>query len=310
MKNKNGFIATSLIYTFFLAFIAILTALLSNYLANKTILDRYNTQIQDTLNYGMGSIVVYASYANIDNGKIITNLIRNGAFYDGLDGWEVQNGGNFQVIDFEKKCVVKTGSTGNLSQPVSIIPGHKYYFRMDYNQPSIGYTTDVLVSSTVNGDKPSINFDGFLQTTTTTNKWMMTSKIVTLDSNEALSYAIVGKQSAYNNYRTYYTNLLLMDITYSYEDKVSKEWLDEYMDYFEGTVSFVRKDFVTDEETSFTIVPYANYVLDEDASYCFDDGNFADYEISPITNESNTKYLLKVKEQNKNITCYVGFKHN
>ena len=39
MKSESGFIATSLIYTFFLAFIAILTALLSNYIANKTILD-------------------------------------------------------------------------------------------------------------------------------------------------------------------------------------------------------------------------------------------------------------------------------
>ena len=47
MKNNSGFIATSLIYTFFLAFIAILTALLGAYIANKTILERYNNDVLD-----------------------------------------------------------------------------------------------------------------------------------------------------------------------------------------------------------------------------------------------------------------------
>ena len=80
MKSESGFIATSLIYTFFLAFIAILTALLSNYIANKTILDRYNGEIQDKINNGSGSISLYVSYASVDGGKSITNLVRNGNF--------------------------------------------------------------------------------------------------------------------------------------------------------------------------------------------------------------------------------------
>lgn len=47
---KNGFIATSLIYSFFIVFLAIIAALLSNYIANKTILERYNGEALDNLN--------------------------------------------------------------------------------------------------------------------------------------------------------------------------------------------------------------------------------------------------------------------
>ena len=154
MKNKSGFIATSLIYTFFLAFIAILTALLSNYIANKTILDRYNSDTQSKLNGGIGKISLYVSYASVDGGKTITNLVRNGNFssVDGsnnLTNWSVQGGGNFQAADFGKRCVIKTGSSGNLSQPISVDASHKYYLRMEYYQPSIGYTSDVLASALV-----------------------------------------------------------------------------------------------------------------------------------------------------------------
>ncbi len=48
--KKSGFIATSLIYSFFLVFLAIIAALLSNYIANKTILERYNAELIDNLN--------------------------------------------------------------------------------------------------------------------------------------------------------------------------------------------------------------------------------------------------------------------
>ena len=257
MKNESGFIATSLIYTFFLAFIAILTALLSNYIANKTILDRYNSDTQSKLNGGIGKISLYVSYASVDGGKTITNLVRNGNFssVDGsnnLADWSVQGGGNFQAADFGKRCVIKTGSSGNLSQPISVDSTHKYYIRMEYYQPSIGYTSDVFVSNTVSGDV--IDRDRIISSSNS-SEWVSTSKLVSLSGAETLSYMIVGKQSTYNTNRTYYTNIFLMDVTYAYRDAVSLEWLDKNIDYFDGTVSFISKDFVDDDEVSFTVVP-------------------------------------------------------
>ena len=306
MKNKSGFIATSLIYTFFLAFIAILTALLSNYIANKTILDRYNSDTQSKLNGGIGKISLYVSYASVDGGKTITNLVRNGNFssVDGsnnLTDWSVQGGGNFQAADFGKRCVIKTGSSGNLSQPISVDSTHKYYIRMEYYQPSIGYTSDVFVSNTVSGDV--IDRDRIISSSNN-DGWKSVSNIVDLTGSETLSYMIVGKQSTYNSNRTYYTNIFLMDVTYAYRDAVSLEWLDKNIDYFDGTVSFISKDFVDDDEVSFTIVPYAGYVLDKVSC------NYDDYEVSPITNESNTKYLFKYRNNGHDSKCSISFKHN
>lgn len=306
MKNESGFIATSLIYTFFLAFIAILTALLSNYIANKTILDRYNSDTQSKLNGGIGKISLYVSYASVDGGKTITNLVRNGNFssVDGsnnLTDWSVQGGGNFQAADFGKRCVIKTGSSGNLSQPISVDSTHKYYIRMEYYQPSIGYTSDVFVSNTVSGDV--IDRDRIISSSNSI-EWVSTSKLVSLSGAETLSYMIVGKQSTYNTNRTYYTNIFLMDVTYAYRDAVSLEWLDKNIDYFDGTVSFISKDFVDDDEVSFTVVPYAGYVLDKVSC------NYDDYEVSPITNESNTKYLFKYRNNGHDSKCSISFKHN
>ena len=306
MKNESGFIATSLIYTFFLAFIAILTALLSNYIANKTILDRYNSDTQSKLNGGIGKISLYVSYASVDGGKTITNLVRNGNFssVDGsnnLTDWSVQGGGNFQVADFGKRCVIKTGSSGNLSQPISVDSTHKYYIRMEYYQPSIGYTSDVFVSNTVSGDV--IDRDRIISSSNS-SEWISTSKLVSLSGAETLSYMIVGKQSTYNTNRTYYTNIFLMDVTYAYRDAVSLEWLDNNIDYFDGTVSFISKDFVDDDEVSFTVVPYAGYVLDKVSC------NYDDYEVSPISNESNTKYLFKYRNNGHDSKCSISFKHN
>ena len=306
MKNESGFIATSLIYTFFLAFIAILTALLSNYIANKTILDRYNSDTQSKLNGGIGKISLYVSYASVDGGKTITNLVRNGNF-SSVDGsnnftdWSVQGGGNFQAADFGKRCVIKTGSSGNLSQPISVDSTHKYYIRMEYYQPSIGYTSDVFVSNTVSGDV--IDRDRIISSSNS-SEWVSTSKLVSLSGAETLSYMIVGKQSTYNTNRTYYTNIFLMDVTYAYRDAVSLEWLDKNIDYFDGTVSFISKDFVDDDEVSFTVVPYAGYVLDKVSC------NYDDYEVSPISNESNTKYLFKYRNNGHDSKCSISFKHN
>lgn len=306
MKNKSGFIATSLIYTFFLAFIAILTALLSNYIGNKTILDRYNSDTQSKLNGGIGKISLYVSYASVDGGKTITNLVRNGNFssVDGsnnLTNWSIQGGGNFQAADFGKRCVIKTGSSGNLSQPISVDASHKYYLRMEYYQPSLGYTSDVFVSNTVSGDV--IDRDRIISSSNS-SEWVSTSKLVSLSGAETLSYMIVGKENAYNSNRTYYTNIFLMDVTYAYRDAVSLEWLDKNIDYFDGTVSFISKDFVDDDEVSFTVVPYAGYVLDKVSC------NYDDYEVSPISNESNTKYLFKYRNNGHDSKCSISFKHN
>ena len=100
------------------------------------------------------------------------------------------------------------------------------------------------------------------------------------------------------------TAVLLSSSDSSVASFVSLEWLDKNIDYFDGTVSFISKDFVDDDEVSFTVVPYAGYVLDKVSC------NYDDYEVSPITNESNTKYLFKYRNNGHDSKCSISFKHN
>lgn len=77
--KKEGFIATSLIYSFFLVFLAIIAALLSNYIGNKTILDRYNDDAAESLNRNPFVVVFLTYNAEIrsNNGKLSEPLDRD-----------------------------------------------------------------------------------------------------------------------------------------------------------------------------------------------------------------------------------------
>lgn len=94
MKNR-GFIATSLIYSFFLVFVAIITALLRNYLADKTILDRFNSTAQEELNSRYYTVTVFSKNANIQQGITLTNLVNNGNFEKGINQWTTYGSATF-----------------------------------------------------------------------------------------------------------------------------------------------------------------------------------------------------------------------
>ena len=82
--NRKGFIATSLIYSFFLVFIAIIAALLNNFIANKNILTRYNEDAQESLNNNKYTVKVVTSGAETNTttqrGQTLYNLVRDGRF--------------------------------------------------------------------------------------------------------------------------------------------------------------------------------------------------------------------------------------
>jgi len=49
MKNKKGFISMTLLYSFFIVFIAILLAIISNYVHNGNLLRQINNEIRESL---------------------------------------------------------------------------------------------------------------------------------------------------------------------------------------------------------------------------------------------------------------------
>lgn len=54
MMKKNGFIATSLIYSFFLIFITLFLTIIADYLQNKVLLNTIEKGIKDEINSSMG----------------------------------------------------------------------------------------------------------------------------------------------------------------------------------------------------------------------------------------------------------------
>ena len=85
--NNKGFIATSLIYSFFLVFVVMMLAILNGYIANKTLTNTYNEQIINEMNQKYFDIYLYLQNGTISGGKTVTNLISNHDFKKGLTGW-------------------------------------------------------------------------------------------------------------------------------------------------------------------------------------------------------------------------------
>ena len=53
MNNNKGFIATSLIYSFFLIFITLFLTIIADYLQNKVLLNTIENGIKEDINYGL-----------------------------------------------------------------------------------------------------------------------------------------------------------------------------------------------------------------------------------------------------------------
>ncbi len=77
MKKKNGFIATSLIYSFFLVFITLFFTIIADYLQNKVYLNRLEEELKETINNSKyitdfidGSDVLTIQWASVPAGKI------------------------------------------------------------------------------------------------------------------------------------------------------------------------------------------------------------------------------------------------
>ena len=79
-KNNRGFIATSLIYSFFLVFLAVLLAILSNYIISNRILASYNRTVKDKLNNKAYDAEIYAKGIDCYVQVGVSNLVLQACF--------------------------------------------------------------------------------------------------------------------------------------------------------------------------------------------------------------------------------------
>lgn len=182
MMKKNGFIATSLIYSFFLIFITLFLTIIADYLQNKVLLNTIEKGIKDEINSSMGirdfevgDIIVFNSGCTTyefkpENAFVVvnTNPISNSIIFysyalckEGECGSTEYSDNNLFVTDFVSDIL--SGYTNNT-----------YYNKIIYN-------FDKSVSGTykVNDKFYSIE-DG--RTCSTTNSLLNTESGCAIDS--------------------------------------------------------------------------------------------------------------------------------
>lgn len=150
MKKKNGFIATSLIYSFFLVFITLFLTIIADYLQNKVLLNTIESDIKEDLNgtknivdFNIGDIIVFQftndSYSLIKCGATLssTTTVCNSAILN-EKSFKISS---FEVKDGKKVDTIKLINTADESD-VLYIYRNNLKFRI---QDGIGITiTEVL----------------------------------------------------------------------------------------------------------------------------------------------------------------------
>ena len=138
MKGKNGFIATSLIYSFFLVFIAVIAALLNGYVMDKLIFEQFSEEVAKELNDKYHVVTFYSKNSDIKKGMILTNLISNGDFSLGKDYWtnvgnadySFMRDGNFTFLQKTQNSII---SNSYLKQNIYLLAENVYYYKVKYN---------------------------------------------------------------------------------------------------------------------------------------------------------------------------------
>lgn len=135
MKTKNGFFATSIIYSFFLVFALISAILLSNYAHNRLLVRDFGNEIKNDLNAR-------------GNNKLanVKNLIQDSDFESGTDNYWIASGSASKVINqhYNGSYSIKLDKgTGKIVQRIDnnylkelkysgIQNGHIYYLQRRY----------------------------------------------------------------------------------------------------------------------------------------------------------------------------------
>lgn len=232
MKNKKGFIATSLIYSFFLVFIAIMMALLNNFIANKTVQEKFNDDVREALDNKRYTVTLYGYNTNIQDGATLSNLINDGEFEHGTTYWlkeGLSNIGTTLCDSSTSTNCFKTSNAGYVYQEVLVEKENKYYYSVKYRN-NTGATQNVYLDNTT---------DSLIAIDTNKSIWTSVSSIYTSNKNGSVRMVVghgVGVLEI--------TDVMLINLTASFGkgNEPTKEWMDANIEYFNGTVSYLRLD--------------------------------------------------------------------
>ena len=215
--HKNGFIATSLIYSFFLIFLAIIANILFSYAHNRILLNNINEGILDDLNESISNKYI-----------ILENHLKNGNM-ETDDSWLLNNAvySNFSSFSGNRSIQLNKDNS-SISQPLSknIIKGHKYYisFRLFRNGLISGNNSVTLTGNTTYNFNINYVNNGFF------SNWVLYSGFIEINQNVTQTYnfnIINNTTGSYSN--LHIDDIMLLDIT-AIKDDYPESTLKTYLD--------------------------------------------------------------------------------
>lgn len=277
MRTKNGFFATSIIYSFFLVFALISAILLSNYAHNRFLVRDFNAEIKNDLNAR-------------GNNKLanLKNLLQDSDFESGTDTYFKTTGSASKVINqhyngsFSIKLDNGSGSiTERLDQEYfkklkynGLQNGHIYYLQRRYYTfgQTVNFsnantylkgtndngTTNVYAFKTLdynNVDNPNLLIEQSLFSNLNTISlngtfnWGVLGSIVKVNST-AKTWDFVMEYNYSGNIPIYFDSFILIDLTKAYGNDIntypSIAWLNRSI----SIVSFIDNKYIINKSDS------------------------------------------------------------
>lgn len=251
MPKKNGFIATSIIYSFFVVFVALVVSIMATYAHYRIILNDLNDGILDDLN-----TTIYNKYA------LLKNLIPVGNFdveNTNMPGWVLSNAIVANTSDefhasYSGARALRIGSGGSallnysaIEQPETTAnANHKIYVRYRYFRSGT-LASGTSMSIKANDQTIAIGSDPLAGSY---QDWILASYIldVNVSSYSANQWNYNVNITGTQNYSfVYIDDLMVIDVSSLYknagssvEDNSIKTYLDDKLDYFSGAKSILK----------------------------------------------------------------------
>lgn len=314
--NNKGFIATSLLYTFFLVFLSLLLALAGDYLSNETILKRVNEDIENGLNGSKYTVSAYSYNNEIDGSYHFYNLIQNSNFkenkddaqHDGIAYWNKSvdslNTTNQDAgIDSTRGGLLLNGDGYITPTYLTLSDSHQYYYQINLRQRNGGTSsTPFFGIVNPNGDLSTQNYNSI-------DMASRTPSFIFSDATKKTGYMLMPQRNilplelrlsgGFNNLIV--ENVMLIDLTATFgtdADNLPKEsWFQGGIEYFEDNMYLYKKKNIEAGKS----VSFAFKETITDTPACTGISN-SDIKVD----NSSGKTVITLNNINSDVICHFG----
>jgi len=147
-----------------------------------------------------------------------------------------------------------------------------------------------------------------------TSEWIRSSHIYTATGNNNIDFRVGRNINSYSS-EARFTNAMVINLTASFGVgyEPDRNWLDKNIDYFEGTISFIRLEGINSRDSvKIRFNLYKDY-QDYTNVRCYKEGSNTEVAIdktSPIQNDANGRPYkeITIKSVESNIRCNANWR--